>query len=115
MVLYYLVIVKYMRGWYYLKYDVATNFDEELINYIKEIDSNHEIVSLYGKLKYDCVGGGRPADMLNEINMDYLESYNRKCNDLGIEFNYLLNPLCLGGKDVNSKEHFEIIHLIVEL
>lgn len=98
-----------------MKYDVATNFDEELINYIKEIDSNHEIVSLYGKLKYDCVGGGRPADMLNEINMDYLESYNRKCNDLGIEFNYLLNPLCLGGKDVNSKEHFEIIHLIEEL
>lgn len=98
-----------------MKYDVATNFDEELVEYIKKNDSKHEIISLYGKLKYDCIGGGRPSGMLVDLNMDYLENYNKKCKEIGIKFNYLLNPLCLGGKDVNSKEHIKIVDFIKEL
>lgn len=75
----------------------------------------HEVVSLIGKLKYDCVGGGRPSSILVDVGMDYIENYNKKCKEKGIEFNYLLNPLCLAGKDVNSKEHIKIICFIKDL
>lgn len=100
-----------------MKFDVATNLDIELLKFIKEKDVNHEIVSLFGKRNRDIIGGGRPANPLVHDNeeIEYVKKYNIECNKMGLEFNYLLNPLCLGSKDVNSSQHLEIVNFIKKL
>ena len=45
----------------FIQYDLATNFDEELIDFIVENDKQKQIKSVFGKLKSDITGGGRAS------------------------------------------------------
>ncbi len=98
-----------------MKYDLATNFDTRLLDFIEQHDENHQLVSLFGKLRTDVVGGGRSSTTLPDITEKQLAEYNDRCKRMGIRFNYLLNPLCLGNKDVISSEHKEILRFLEKL
>lgn len=98
-----------------IKYDLATNFDTVLLDHIKKVDTNHQVVSVFGKLKNDIIGGGRSSITLPKVNMKQLKEYIDRCNKIGIKFNYLLNPLCLGNKDVVASEHKKILKYIAKL
>ncbi|MFA6778087.1 MAG: U32 family peptidase, partial [Bacilli bacterium] len=78
-----------------MKISLATNFDNNLIEQIKE----YPIYELYGKLKEDSIGGGRPNNTLSEVSKQILESHVKKCNESGIKFNYLLNGSCLSNNE----------------
>lgn len=78
-----------------MQYDLATNFDEALIDFVISHDTKKQIKSVFGKLKSDITGGGRSSFLLPEIDMDSLKKYIKKCTDAGIEFNYLINPVSL--------------------
>lgn len=82
-----------------MKISLATNFDNELIDLVKD----YPIYEIYGKLKSDLIGGGRPNNALPEISKEKLESHVKKCNEVGIKFNYLLNASCLSNNE-QSKE-----------
>lgn len=98
-----------------IKLDVATNFDTKILDYIKQKDTNHQVVSLFGKLKTDIIGGGRSSISLKDVSLEEVYKYNIECKNMGIRLNYLLNPLCLGNKDVISVEHNKIVSYIKEL
>lgn len=98
-----------------MKFSIATNFDEDLIHEIARLDKEHSIKVVYGKLKSDVIGGGRAAMILPEISMKQLKEYIDLCHENGLEFNYLLNPMCLGNKDLVKSTYDEIVGLIDDL
>lgn len=98
-----------------MHYDLATNFDEELIDFVAKNDTKKQIKSVFGKLKSDITGGGRASFLLPDISMEQLEHYIKKCNDADIEFNYLFNPLTLNDSMSNPAKNREFTDFIDSL
>ena len=65
-----------------MKISLATNFDNELINQIK----NYPVYEVYGKMKHDFIGGGRPDNTLSNIDKKIFESHVKKVREQGIRF-----------------------------
>lgn len=88
-----------------MKISLATNFDDNLIEEIKE----YPVYEIYGRLKNDLIGGGRPDTDLTDIQREIFESHVKKTRDAGIKFNYLLNGSCLSNKeqDINWQNDFK--------
>lgn len=82
-----------------MKFSLATNFDDELIERIKE----YHVFEIYGRLKYDVLCGGRPNNTQVEIDKERFEQHVKKARENNINFNYLLNGACLSGMET-SKE-----------
>lgn len=78
-----------------MKISLATNFDDLLIDKIK----TYPIYEVYGKMKNDFIGGGRPNNELNDIEIERFEKHVKKVRENGIKFNYLLNGSCLSNKE----------------
>lgn len=98
-----------------MHYDLATNFDEELIDFVAKNDTQKQIKSVFGKLKSDITGGGRASFLLPEISMEQLESYIKKCNAADIEFNYLFNPLTLNDSMSNPAKNHDFTEFVERL
>ena len=88
-----------------MKISLATNFDDTLIDEIKE----YPIYEMYGKMKNDFIGGGRPNDELVNIETERFEKHVKKIRNAGIKFNYLLNGSCLANKeqDIDWQKKFK--------
>ena len=71
-----------------MQYDLATNFNEELIDFVVQNDTKKQIKSVFGKLRSDITGGRRASFLLPDISMEQLERYIKKCSENGIEFNW---------------------------
>ncbi len=78
-----------------MKISLATNFEDELIDQIKE----YPVYEIYGKLKDDILGGGRPDNTLSPVSKKRLEEHVKKTLEAGIKFNYLLNGSCLSNHE----------------
>ncbi len=98
-----------------MQYDLATNFDEELIDYVVKYDTQKQIKAVFGKLKSDIAGGGRASFLLPEVSMSQLKNYIEKCKKADIEFNYLLNPITLNDTMINPAKNTEFTAFIDEL
>ena len=101
-----------------VKYDVGTNFDKKIFDIIKEYDTDHRIKNLYGKLKQDGLPGGRATSIISDLTDDQFVQYIKDCNSLGITFNYLINPLCMGQSEydpVVGKNIRETIHKLYDM
>lgn len=98
-----------------MKYDLACNFDIELLNAVIHRDSKRQVKSMFGKLKFDAIGGGRSCVLLPDISATQLAEYVDKCRAAGIAFNYLLNPMCLGSVEFDPGEHARMLVLIDQL
>lgn len=66
-------------------------------------------------MKTDVIGGGRSSVSIPDVTFEQVLEYNKMCNDMGIRFNYLLNPLCMGNRDVLPDEHKKIISFLGKL
>ena len=88
-----------------MKISLATNFDDRLIDEVKE----YPIYEIYGKMKNDFIGGGRPSNTLANIEKEKFESHVKKVRSAGIKFNYLLNGSCLSNReqDYEWQEQFK--------
>ncbi len=87
-----------------ITFDVGTNFDYEIINFIKHNDTQHRVKTLYGKLKNDDLPGGRASSVVADFTMDQLGEYVEECKKNGLSFNYLINPLCMNQRELDPKE-----------
>ena len=74
-----------------MRLSVATNFDDRLIERIRE----YPVFEVYGKLPADLVGGGRASLMLGPLSARDLRRHIATVHRHGLEFNYLLNAACL--------------------
>lgn len=57
-----------------MKISLATNFDDNLIDKIKM----YPVYEIYGKLKKDFIGGGRPDNELEDVDKKNLKNMLRK-------------------------------------
>lgn len=89
-----------------MKISLATNFDDNLIDEIKE----YPIYEVYGKMKNDFIGGGRPNNGLHDVEKDRFEKHVKKVRESGIKFNYLLNGSCLSNReqDIEWQNKFKV-------
>ncbi|WP_054740283.1 U32 family peptidase [Cellulosilyticum ruminicola] len=101
-----------MSANYKVDFDIATNFDKEMIDVLAKYDAFKWV---YGKFNNDIVGGGRPSIRLPFISWQELEEYINYCHAHNIKFNYLLNALCLGGKEFNKEFHTSVVELLTKL
>ena len=93
-----------------MKLSVATNFDDDLIDKIKE----YPVYEVYGKMQRDFIGGGRPSNTLKNIETKKFENHVKKTRSENIKFNYLLKNICksnynylLNGACLNNNEQDE--------
>lgn len=91
-----------------MKISLATNFDNKLIDEIKR----YPVYEVYGKLKEDIIGGGRPYNLLKNLNKATFEEHVKKVRAAGINFNYLLNGACLSNFEQSSKWQQEVIEFL---
>ncbi|MCR5784186.1 MAG: U32 family peptidase [Eubacterium sp.] len=98
-----------------IKLDLGTNFDMKLLDCIEKVDKNHQIISMFGKLSSDKVGGGRASVALKEVSWDEIKKYSDRCKSMGIQLNYLINPLTLNNRDIIPEEHRELVDYIGEI
>ncbi|MBL6974263.1 MAG: U32 family peptidase [Deltaproteobacteria bacterium] len=78
-----------------MKFSVACNFDEALLEGLKP----YPVYEVYGKLTSDYFGGGRPSFYLPEVDRHRLEAFVTKTHARGIGFNYLLNASSMGNTE----------------
>lgn len=76
-----------------MKLSVAANWDIELLDGLAQIP---EVTSIYAKLPYDIVGGGRAGSVLPAVDIAAAADYIKAAHDRGLSFSYLLNAPCLG-------------------
>lgn len=82
-----------------MKISLATNYENDLIEQIKD----YPIYEIYGKLKNDIIGGGRPDGELKDIEIINFENHVKTVRKKGIKFNYLLNGSCLSNNEQNKE------------
>lgn len=97
---------------YKMKYSLATNLDLKLLDEIKRLDVDKQIKVVYGKLKTDIIGGGRSSGIIIDKSLEDLKAYIKACHDIGVEFNYLLNPMCMANKELTQEGHKEIVDFL---
>ena len=101
-----------------ISFDVGTNFDYKLFDIIREQDKNHNIRSLFGKLKHDGMPGGRNSSVIPEFSMDQFADYLKECQKNDLTFNYLINPLSLDDHDTDpfvGKQIHDFIHTLYDM
>jgi collagenase-like PrtC family protease len=91
-----------------MNYSLATNLDLKLLDEIAKIDVDKSIKVVFGKMRTDVVGGGRSTGLILDKSLEDLKAYTKACRDIGVEFNYLLNPMCTGNIEVTKEGYKEI-------
>ena len=91
-----------------IRFSLATNFDPELPSQVAPFG----VFELYGKLPYDVVGGGRAGYMLPRVNRRHLARHVEACREAGLQFNYLLNALCLNNEEYTRRGQRRIRQLL---
>lgn len=80
-------------------FSVASNFDDELPGRLVGMEADE----LFGSCDDAPVGHGRPRAMIPPVSWRVLERHVARCRTVGLGFNLLLNPLCLGGHEENAR------------
>ncbi len=81
--------------------NVPTNWDDQLLIGLEDLP----ISSFYGRLKWDIIGGGRPAAAVPEVSRKAAAEHIGLIHRLGYGFNYVLNAACLGNTEY-SPQHY---------
>jgi collagenase-like PrtC family protease len=95
-----------------MKLSVAVNWDLELLDGLAQIP---EVNSVYAKLPYDIVGGGRAGSVLPSVDMDTATAYIREVHNRGLLFSYLINAPCLGNLEQTLDGKKNLIDFIGKL
>lgn len=82
-----------------MKLSVACNFDPDLPEQIKE----YPVYEVFGKLTSDYFGGGRPSFYLPLVDRKELKTYVARTRRAGIDFNYLINSVCMSNMELTRE------------
>ncbi len=95
-----------------MKLSVAANWDMELLDGLKAIP---EVTSVYAKLPFDIMGGGRAGIVVPSVGWDAAAAYIKEARKNGLSFCYLLNAPCLGNMEQTQEGKKDILDLIGQL
>ena len=91
-----------------MRLSVACNFDDALLDGL----APYPVYEVYGKVTADKAGGGRPSFYLPKVNRKKVEGFVQKAHARGIEFNYLLNAMCMGGRELTRQGQRDIREIL---
>jgi collagenase-like PrtC family protease len=95
-----------------MKLSVAANWDLELLDGLAGIP---EVVSVYAKLPYDIVGGGRAGSIVPPVDWDKAAAFVRETHKRKLEFSYLINAPCLGNIEQTREGKKSLIDFVEKL
>ncbi len=95
-----------------MKLSVAANWDMDLLEGLGNIP---EVNSIYAKLPFDVIGGGRAGIVVPNVKWAFAEQYIREAHERDIAFCYLLNAPCLGNLEQTREGKEEILSFIGQL
>lgn len=95
-----------------MKLSVAANWDMELLEGLENIP---EVTSIYAKLPFDIVGGGRAGIVVPSVDMNAAGAYIQAARQRGLSFCYLINAPCLGNLEKTTEGRKEILGFIAQL
>lgn len=91
------------------KLSLATNFDDSLLLEVSRLNerfasTGNKVVEIFGSLPstFAC-NTGRPAQKLPAIKFCHLARHVKLAHNLGLDFNYILNEVCLGGMEYSRR------------
>ncbi len=95
-----------------MKLSVAANWDMELLDGLAEIPA---VTSIYAKLPFDIVGGGRAGTVVPFVDWDAAVAYIGAAHARALSFCYLLNAPCLGNLEQTPEGKRQILKFIGQL
>jgi len=95
-----------------MKLSIAANWDIELLDGLAQIP---EVTSIYAKLPYDLVGGGRAGSVLPSVDLETAAAYIQAAHKRGLSFSYLLNAPCLGNLEQTQEGKERLLAFIGRL
>lgn len=95
-----------------MKLSVAVNWDMELLDGLADIP---EVTSIYAKLPFDIVGGGRAGIVLPSVDWDSATAYINAAHRQNLSFCYLINAPCLGNLEHTEEGKKQILTFIDQL
>lgn len=95
-----------------MKLSVAANWDMELLEGLARIP---EVTSIYAKLAFDIVGGGRAGMVVPSVDWDSAVAYIRAAHERNLSFCYLINAPCLGNLEQTREGKQQILSFVGQL
>ncbi|MEE4243497.1 MAG: U32 family peptidase [Desulfopila sp.] len=95
-----------------MKLSVAANWDLELLEGLGKIP---EVTSVYAKLPFDVVGGGRAGMVIPQVDWDFAVDYIAAAHRHGLSFCYLINAPCLGNLEQTREGKGAILTFVGQL
>lgn len=90
--------------------------------YLNEVDllnknsrNNRRIKEIYGSIPSAPIGTIRPSSTIPNVDINFLCEYIKKVNNIGIEFDYIMNSTVLDGCEYTSEGKQEIIDFVGQL
>lgn len=83
------------------RFKMGSNMQPDMLEGVARLNSyyDNQIAEFYGSVKRDSWLSARPHFRLPDLSYVELESYIKKCNDIGVVFNYTLNTINPGSKE----------------
>lgn len=95
-----------------MKLSVAANWDMELLEGLARIP---EVTSIYAKLPFDLVGGGRAGAVVPFVAWDAAAAYIAAAHARGLAFCYLINAPCLNNLEQTEEGKRQLVDFIGQL
>lgn len=95
-----------------MKLSVAANWDHELLDGLAEIPA---VDSIYAKLPFDLVGGGRAGAVLPSADWGTARAYIAAAHERGLSFCYLVNAPCLGNLEQTKEGKDRLLEFVGQL
>ena len=91
-----------------MKLTVPTNWQDDLVSRVQR----PQVDTIFGKLREDFVGGGRPSVALPKITKNKAAKHIEAIHKGNMKFHYLLNASCLGNREVTRSGQNKIMRLL---
>lgn len=100
-------------------FSIPADFKIETIDKIHNLNLNYrdsKVIETYGQITIgEFVYSGRVSDVLPEVDYNKLKEYIIYSKEKGIDFNYTLNPACLGNFEFSKKGIYELSEFLKRL
>lgn len=91
-----------------MQYTVACNWDPGLIERI----DYPEVAAVFAGLPNTTIGSGRSSILIKDMDEEGVKDYIRRVHAKGWSFDYNINAMCLGNKELHAEGRREIVEYL---
>lgn len=95
-----------------MQLSIAVNWDMELLDGLAHIPA---VTSVYAKMPFDLVGGGRAGVVVPSVEWDSVAGYIDAAHERGLSFCYLINAPCLNNLEQTEDGKKQLLGFVGQL